>query len=133
MTPADLATMRRFLAAADERSHARDGWEWLDKPLLSKREAAFARKLKAESAYAAARADFLALIKGAGEPDRGTAAQKIRAGLRDALLVTKIAGEAVRNFPPGTVTPGLFNEVLAAIAPHVTAAAPLDGPEAPGD
>ncbi len=45
---------------------------------------------------------------------------KIAAGLRDAALATRIAGEALRNFPEGTVTRDRFNEVIAAIAPHVS-------------
>jgi hypothetical protein len=39
-------------------------------------------------------------------------AEKIAQGLRDAALITKIAGEALRNFPEGTVTQERFNEVI---------------------
>lgn len=54
------------------------------------------------------------------EASRWRPADKIAQGLRDAALVTKVAGEALRNFPEGVVTRERFNEVICAIAPYVS-------------
>lgn len=77
-----------------------------------------------ECADADAANDLFDLLDALPPSDAG--GQKIIDGMRGALLATQIAGEALRNFPPGTVTVERFNEVIAAIAPHV---APPEEPQ----
>lgn len=53
---------------------------------------------------------------------------KIKAGLLDALAVTRLANQILDLLPPGVVTKDLHSRIIATLAPHVAdSAAPSDG------